>query len=79
MLSVAASGKIQGGGDLTEAFLRLFGAWAELTSRDTVAMAYLLLLEGEFACRGDVYSLTLDQAAMEGVAYTIAPEVWVCS
>ena len=133
-------GKIPGNGDLTQALIRLLGAWAELGSRNILAMdlnlsadcgplslsetlearmnrnlgigyveksgrglyfkdgrictadgkllaqtetdveatqmlgmAYLLLLNGDFTCRGDVYSLELDQKGMEDFAYTILP------
>ena len=140
LLSAIASGETQGGTDMTQALLRLFAAWADLGSRETVAMelelwadcgplalndtlqvctdrdtgigyvekngyglyftdrgictaggklvtsgestvesaqmlgvAYLLLFNGDFTYRDGVYTLKLDQAGMEGFAYTIAP------
>lgn len=135
-----SQGTVPGNGDLTEALLRLLGAWAELGSRDILAMdvklsadcgplslaetlnarmdqnlgigyvekagrglyfkdgkictadgkllaqaetdveaaqllgvAYLLLLNGDFTCQGNVYTLELDQQGMADFAYTILP------
>ena len=135
-----SAGQTQGSGDLTQALLRLLGAWAELGSRNITAMdlhlsadcgpisladtldaridrnlgigyvekqgkglyfkggkvctaegklladaqtdvevtqmlgmAYLLLLNGDFTCQGNVYSLELDQKGIEDLAYTIVP------
>lgn len=136
-----ALGEIQGSGDMAQALIRLLGAWAELGSRNLLAMdmnlsadcgplslrdtldmrmdrnlgigyvekngrglyfkegkictadgkllvqteanveavqllgmTYLLLLNGDFTCRGEIYSLELDQKGMEQFAYTIAPD-----
>jgi len=46
---------------------------SSVESARLLGVAYLLLLNGDFRCQGDVYSLKLDQGGMEGFAYTIAP------
>lgn len=52
----------------------LTGEASTVESAKILGLVYSLCFNGDLVCNGDTFSLTLDQAGMEALAYTIAPE-----